>query len=41
MAEDFDQRLEQVGFAGGVLAVKDIDEAVTVKFQNKVFEVLY
>lgn len=36
MAEDFDERLEQVGFAGAVLADEDIDKAAAVKAQGKI-----
>ena len=40
MAEDFDQGLEEVGFAAAVLAYEDIDEAGAVKVQREVAQVL-
>ena len=40
VTEDLDERLEQVGFAGPVLADKDIDKAAAIEAQGKIPEVL-
>ena len=40
MAEDLDERLEQIGFAGAIFADKDIDKIAAIKAQGTIPKVL-